>query len=667
MNGSRTRQNAGQRTSIAVVATMTMGLLVTGVAGVLLVAGLKIPLGWTVIIAAIYVVPAIGLTRLILRAHPVLIDALIGLPLAFGYQFPLFAVAASFHWQPSTWGLAAAAIGTVPFVAAAAQGKPGGTRASVSWRTVAILGVLMLAGALAVVVSGRDSDDWAYGALVADYSANVPMAASDPILGTDIPMLPRDQFNLWTASLGVADRAANEDPITLLQDELPPVVAVLALGAAFLLGRAVGGSQVWGLVAVFTELAWFAVTTGWPQVGDAFLTRVDQDKIMAWLVLQPLILFVFLELSSYSRRRRVVFGAAAGLGLSALHPVTYLLLLAPLAVWLGLAWIAQRQVAKWMWPATLAFGAGLLTIAIEALGFQGLGPPAGSALANYLQSETVRVTAAHFVFNPNLPPVILNPVLVMDALTITTSLLALLAVGLSRTPATLLVASLPVAVVLLAFNPLVTPILAQLFSEYGGLGLLIRVAWLLPVPLALPALANAWETRTGEHVHIGPLLAVALVVVIQVPQLPHAKDEWQIRRSQDWRDVPGLAPIYQAIGLAARTDDVVLAPKPLEFRIPAHDWQVKMLAYRGAIGTIPHFPRSRVDEASARVTAVSDFFDPHPAGITDSDVATLQTYGVRFLILQSDDPRARQVTTKLPWLHQVAESGGYVLFEAADR
>jgi hypothetical protein len=105
----------------------------------------------------------------------------------------------------------------------------------------------------------------------------------------------------------------------------------------------------------------------------------------------------------------------------------------------------------------------------------------------------------------------------------------------------------------------------------------------------------------------------------------------------------------------------VLAPKAVEFRVPAYDPQIRMVAYRGLVGTVPHFPTDRTDEAEARADAVSAFYAPGHVRLTNDDVRTLNRFDVRYLVLNASDGRLSDVFTDpgFTWMHT---EPGYLLF-----
>jgi len=173
-------------------------------------------------------------------------------------------------------------------------------------------------------------------------------------------------------------------------------------------------------------------------------------------------------------------------------------------------------------------------------------------------------------------------------------------------------------------------------------GLLLRVPWILPVGIALPALAAAWRERSRVDLPLAPLIAAAIIIGCAVPQTPAAAKDWRTRIRQAWRDNPSLTAVARAIALESATDDVVLAPKPAEYRVPAYDPRIRLLASRGLVGTVPHFPTDRISEALARADSVDAFFKRNPGRLTAGDVATIRAYGVRYLVISAADARMDQ-------------------------
>jgi hypothetical protein len=274
------------------------------------------------------------------------------------------------------------------------------------------------------------------------------------------------------------------------------------------------------------------------------------------------------------------------------------------------------------------------------------------------------VTAAPFAFSRRIPPLILNPSLVRDTLAITMSLLAVGAFLVRRNAATTLAAALVVTTVLIGFNPLVTPLLARFLGDYLGVGLLLRVPWILPVGIALPALMVAWRERTRVELPYGPLIACAIVVGCALPLAPAAARQWLARAHQAWHEIPAATGISEAIAAESKVDDVVLAPKVVEFRVPAYDPRVRMVAYRGLVGTVPHFPTERTDEAVARADSVAAFYAKGRDRLTTDDVRTIVGFGVKYLVLNGADGRLPEVFAD-PGFTWMDTEQGYVLFRVS--
>lgn len=650
---------AGGRTSGPRLAAVILQVALSAVAGLLVWAGVGVPLGWLVVMAALFVLPGANLSRWlgVCTGPPALI---VGIPLGLGAQLPLFSVAVLLHAPAPSWGVMAIALGAATVFLPTRAGMIRAIELRLTTRQAALLLVLIVAGVVAVGLSGRDSDDWTYGADIADYQAGYRLAASDPVLGADIPMIPRERLDIWIGGLGAAARASNVDIPSLLQDQLPIIVAAGSLLATYILGALIGGAASWGVVAVFVELAWLALMTAWPLLGDAFLTRVGQDKVAVALLVAPAAFAALLAAErGMSRASIFILSVLVGFGVAGVHPVTHAIVFAVLFMWAGLGTIFEDTGSRVRWSVVAGFSVGGLVAVYGLLASRGLGPAIGTPLADELTQLAVSITAGKDAIWRRLPGVILNPNVVRDALTVPLAALALVAYVIRRDSRTALVAACVIAVVGLAFDPLITPLISTVLGDSYGLGLLIRIPWLLPVPFALGALALAWRERTGAHLPLAPFVAGVLVAAMCVSSLPAAFHSWQVRHETTWRALAGTTPLFDAVRARASTDDVALVPKPIEFRIGAYVPAIKLLADRGAIGTIPHFPRARVDEAVARVDAVEAFYSKdHPPDWTTDDLATMRTYAVRFVVLATDDPRSADASSQ-PYLERIASGGGF--------
>ncbi|NIA24034.1 MAG: hypothetical protein GWP04_00540 [Gammaproteobacteria bacterium] len=612
------------------------------------------PYGWILVFAALIVLPAMSLGRFFGFEGGIVVSTMLGLPMAFGIQFPLFAIATTMHWSPAVWGTAAIGLGLCAYIAqtyVAPVKKPSPPKLV---PTVMLI-VLLVAGAATVFLSGRDSDDWAYGAYIADSAANMPLMASDPVLGTDVPVFPRQSLNLWLGLLGVGARASSLEVPVLLQDHLPVFLAIIALLSTYVLGKTLGGRPAWGTAAVGVQLAWFLTTPQHSAPGNALLFRITEDKFAAMLILAPLIFAAILKLRHQSLKRVALFGMLAGLGLAAVHPITYLIVMAGLGSWAALGFILRVEERKVLIVAGLSFAAALVVPLIGYFRLQTVGPAPGSPDALELSSVQLRSNMSRlWIRHSKLLSV--HPLLVMNPLTLGMSSLSVMLLLFRRNARTTLVASLTLATVLLAFNPLITPFLGHLL----GVGMLWRFTWLLPIPYVAPAAADALGVADRKQLAAAPLVAVVLALAVQMPLIPTAYADWSGTRSQFRADVE-LTPMFLEINRHAQPGDFAIAPNhPIGVRLPSYVPEVSLLAFRGPQGTRWHFPREHVDDGVRREEALEQFYTSTSPMLDQDDLTILEDYNVRFVVLERSDDRFADASSR--W-SIVAESANWAVFD----
>lgn len=608
---------------------------ISAVTALLVYFGIQIPFGWTLVLAATLGLPAIGLARMFSIDGDGFLAALTAVPIAFGVQLPLFAVASVMHWSPRLWGVLAIAIGISFFGVGMIRNPEPRDRPHLPRIQAATLIALIVAAAVFVSLSGRDSDDWSYGAFVADIAANKPLMASDPVLGDDIEVFPRQQFNLWLGVLGVASRVSSVSVPGLLQDQLPPLMAAVALLATYLLGRALGGRPAWGISAVAIQLGWYSALPNHSEPGHAFLQRITEDKFVAWLILVPLILTVLLHARRWPLRRWAVFGVLAGLGLAAVHPVSYFLAIIAIGSWLILAVVTR---STWSWKHLAVATAGLLVAtvipALVWIGISNIGPEAGSEAAAAIEQQQVITNQGRLWLDGSNNVVMVRLEVIKDPMTLAMTALAVSALLLARTRATTLVGAMALATIALAFNPILTPIAGSLI----GVGQLWRLTWLLPIPFAIAAVGGAYVERFGERLPLAPLLAVFLVAGMQLAQVQDALADWQDNRT-GWREVSTLVPVLEALDGVVAPGEYVLAERAsVEVFIPSYAPDADLVAFRGPLGTRSHFPRERLDEAIQRETLAEEFFAVDY--LTGSLLRRLDTFDVGYVVTTASDPKA---------------------------
>ncbi len=600
----------------------------------------RLDLGWVVVLTGLVLVPSYALGRRLSLGNGHLDTLVLGLPLGFGVHFPLFALAATLHWTPDTWVILASVLSFVVFASTVRARKPN----TISRPRISIsagLLILMLLVAVITALSGRDSDDWAYGAYLADTSENLPLMGSDPVLGPDIPVFPRQSLNLWLGVLGAGARATSAPVPIILQDQLPPVLAALAVAAAFLLGTTLGKRPVWGLVTAAVLVLWTTMTPFHSQPGNGLFYRISEDKYAAMLILGPVLFAGLMRLLERLDRRIWIFGLLTGVGIAAVHPFTYVILLIGLWGWAVSLLLTRTASSRSTVLAALGFTVGAVIPLLVHFTMSQVGPVQGSeAYVEIRKTQFENNTGRLWIRGARV--IMVHPNMILDPFTLAMLALAVMAPFWKPNVRTLFPAALVITVLLSVFNPLAAPILAETL----GVGVIWRFIWLLPVPYAIAAWAGALEPLTP---HSRRVLAILVLLIAAGLQLPKAQDSWAHwqRTRAIWKYEPELVSLYQTAA-ALDPSGYVLAPNlPVGIKIPSFAPDARLVAFRGTQGTVGHMPRSRVEEGIRRVEDLDAFYAVSfgQSIPTDDDLDIIERYRVRLLFLSASDPRLEFFTS----------------------
>jgi hypothetical protein len=298
---------------------------------------------------------------------------------------------------------------------------------------------------------------------------------------------------------------------------------------------------------------------------------------------------------------------------------------------------------------------GLIVALGSGIGLADAGPPPNSEASELLRSTHIanQVGTGRFVQEIDGSLFMVAPSLVSNPITLVLAALALLAPGVRREAGTLFVAAVTGTVLLVAFNPILTPRLADLLVPIQGLGMLTRATWLLPIPYVLPAFFGALERRSGKSRLWQVVAAILLLGAAQLPAFSSSVDSWRTRRIpwdgservvlRSATDMPGLEGVHEALAAVAQPDDTALAPPPVARRIPAHVPNVRLLEFRGILGDLPHYPPARAAESLVRAEDVNSFWRPQ-AQLTANDSRILADHNVRFIVMPGSDGRIESLS-----------------------
>jgi hypothetical protein len=328
-------------------------------------------------------------------------------------------------------------------------------------------------------------------------------------------------------------------------------VGVSAASATYLLvtpfATALGVLAAWRLLRAWkTPMLGLALTTALVfllmaaqehrTLGNLFLGRIWQGKIVLLVVLVP-VLFVLLQRYSEapSRRGLVLLAAcgAAGVGLTSSGTFVVLALgagcLAPL-----LLRSVRRAALGFAAVAAYPLGALAVTVAVDAR-------RAGEDFA----SDVVAGDIAHVVLGSGL----------FAFVAVAASLLGTLLVADRR--AALMTAS-TVLLVTVAYAPPVP----ELVWDVSGIGrVLWRVVWIVPVAALVGATVTAIRARAGPPA-LRALPAALLCAALLIWGTP-IWDAGTVRSEPSWKRPPETVTAARSILARAEPGDVVLAPEAL--------------------------------------------------------------------------------------------------------
>ncbi|MEX0785683.1 MAG: hypothetical protein WD939_03510, partial [Dehalococcoidia bacterium] len=350
-------------------------------------------------------------------------------------------------------------------------------------------GNVLLVAMLAVVLGGvvttpfwaadrlaGDFDDWTYAAYAREFIDTDRLNAEEPFFGTGEPVNPRMRSNVWVLSEALVSRAAGVAPHEALFEYLPPLLSMLAILAAYAVGRTLFRSSTAGLLAAGFMLGYaFLDLSPHEGIGRNLFLRISEDKMVGGFLLFPIAL-VFLA-NAFSSRSAASFAgyALVVLGLSVTHPVPLLFLATTVPLLGALRATAERSFAPLrlaalflipvvlvsIWPLVQRDQLEEVTPALFATG-------EGAAQLRY-DFHLVSLGGGWLIGNYHL---ILHPLMLA-----TIALAPLVWWGARRTVGGQLVLVLMVSPLLLLFVPLLATPVANVLAP----STLWRVPWMIPV------------------------------------------------------------------------------------------------------------------------------------------------------------------------------------------
>jgi hypothetical protein len=414
--------------------------------------------------------------------------------------------------------------------------------------------VLAVALTAAAVVATRTGsvDRWWYLGYVRAW-IDGPLTAREPFLGTGF-VQPRFAFHTWLGALAVWARLSGLDPLWLFDRACPALLMPVAFAAHATLGRALFRTSrgAW-LTALCAGLLW----AGGGLV--AALTRLPEDKILAAVVLSP-ILWAFGIRACERSGAWTIATAAAAVAIATIHPLGFLLSAGPLAAYCvinarhepplrsAIAAVALVLVVASAYPLVSGF---VVRRAYVADGAAGLGADHPVARVHRARQRLVNVGRLGYVVDPHL---LAHPIR-----WIALAALPLLWRRSSREASFLAPAALiPLAV---AFVPPLSTAAGAVILPW----MLHRVLWSIPFTALAAVTVDEGSRRLGGRTG---LIALVLLVLC-VPWARSAATE-RMREEREALAVPATPQLHEALAaVRALPPNAILAAAPeLSERLP---------------------------------------------------------------------------------------------------
>jgi tetratricopeptide (TPR) repeat protein len=475
-------------------------------------------------------------------------------------------VALTLHWTVDQlalgWAVTSGVVVVVWLVKVVQRAAAGSRRQMPApWRgDEIVLAGLVLAAFLtmlpALTLHKIDGDAYAVNSFAADALAGLPLNQSEPLFGTDLGPGVRMAFNqsLPFAYLWSFWSEMNPNDLTAVASR--PMIALWALLAAYMLGRAAGvdlpgpvrGRRFGLLVAALQTLIYLASPfLRGDNVSLFFFERTTADKFMVPITMLPVVVALSMHFLRKGERGAWWAAAVATLAVSAIHPLIAAMLALALGAFAGLHWLLHLR-DRVVLGRSMALG-GLIAIAmflpmVQLLLARGEAPLAASypstldgwpigyrlvpalpfvqvptldvygPLPDLTQMSALEANSAtdpflvwRFAVNMERrrlllfsldryisdPNILLEPPYLLALL-----LLPLLLPGIRRSLGAQFAVGTTAAVLVVMFNPLITPLIGGLVMPW----ILWRFVWLLPYALIM-ALAAApalnWLARKVDR------------------------------------------------------------------------------------------------------------------------------------------------------------------------
>ena len=416
-------------------------------------------------------------------------------------------------------------------------------RPSLPWAIDEILLLLFLIALFvfifpALSLDKIDGDALAVNTFAVDALAGLPLNAKEPLFGTDLGSGVRMVFNQYLPLSYLWSYLAGLDSIALMSLFSRQILALWAVLAMYMLGKAAGDdSRRLGLVTAAIQLLIYAAAPFWrgDNVSLYFFERINADKFLVMALLLPPCFALAIRFVRNGRIGTWLAAAVVAFAASTIHPLSAAMLALALGAFggchlllnlrhrpawkrgLGLAVLAAVVMLLPIVQLFLSRGEAPLApsypnsfegwalgeemtpilpfVNIPALDYYGPLPQLEQLAAEQAYSDTNPFLIWRFAVNMERQRLVVfdvdhfisDPRLLLELPYLLALLsLPLLIWRLRRNPAVQFAVSTTLAILFVMFNPFVTPLIGSLVMPW----ILWRLVWLLPYPLIIALAAQ---------------------------------------------------------------------------------------------------------------------------------------------------------------------------------
>ena len=597
-----------------------------------------------------------------------------------------------------------------------------------TWDQIALLLVVGAAYILALPTLAQykiDGDAYAVSSFTADALAGLPLNAAEPVFGTNLGPGVRMAFNqslpmvyLWSWFSGI-------DPIPLTATASRSMIALWALFASYMLGRAAGlfvpgggnGRRFGLFVAAIQMLIYLAAPfLRGDNVSLFFFERTTADKFMVPITMLPVVFALTIRYLGRGRGNIWFAAAVASFAVSTIHPLIAAMMALALTAFGLLHWLLNLRNRQAFWRCTAVAALVVIVMVVPLLQLvlsRGEAPlassyptsiegwPVGHKLVPALpfidmptmdvygplpdlarmdaieaNSDTNPFLIWRFAVNMNRrrlilfdlahyisdPNIILEPPYLLAIL-----LLPGLLWKLRRNLGAQFAISTTLSIIFIMFNPFVTPLLGELVMPW----ILWRFVWMLPYALIMGLIPHRVLyalTGMGRPVgHRSPRAAAyAPLATIAVAALLLAPS---IANTLEDMKLRAAYPYYYPTPerIFSKLDELTTAGGPATV-LADQDLSVTIPAYVAQANVIAHRvpTTSEIFPANLQVEALQRLIDQENffrnRYLTQDAMAILDRYAVDYIVTTSASNLDQQLRAAPHWFTWIEDDQTYSLY-----